>query len=147
MISGEEPFQIFNTEKEKLESEINNALTKSELPIPEIIQIYYQITNVVSLSTLLKQKIEGSDEHKSMVEDVEETQKMISEKFDSKLHPSIMKQLAKSITELTKSLGSKNNVEKSKEEIESDAKMYEELRQIMSTKEFVEQYDAGLSHD
>ena len=147
MISKEEPFQIFNTKKEKLESGINNALTKSELSIPEIIQIYYQITNVVSLSTLLKQKIEGSDEHQFIIEDVEETQKMISEKFDSKLHLSIMKQLTKSITELTKSLGSKNNVEKSKEEIESDAKMYEELRQIMSTKEFVEQYDTGLSHD
>ncbi len=36
---------------------------------------------------------------------------------------------------------------KSKEEIENEAKKYEKLRQMMSTKEFVEQYDKGLSHD
>ncbi len=31
--------------------------------------------------------------------------------------------------------------------MESEAELYEHLRQTMSTKEFVEQYDKGLSHD
>ena len=147
MSSHEETFHIFNTEKEKLESAINTALTKYGLSISEIIQIYYQITNVVSLATLLKQQIESSAEHHSVIGEIEETRKFISENFDSKLHQSIVKQLANSVTELTKNLGSVNSAEKSKEEIESEAKLYEKLRQIMSTKEFVEQYDAGLSHD
>jgi len=58
-----------------------------------------------------------------------------------------MRQIANSITDTTKSLQSKNTLEKSKDEIESEAKLYETLRQTMSTKEFVEQYDEGLSHD
>jgi hypothetical protein len=48
---------------------------------------------------------------------------------------------------LTKNLQSGNSGDKSKEKIESDAKLFEELRQKMSTKEFVEQYDHGLSND
>ena len=36
---------------------------------------------------------------------------------------------------------------KSKEDIEKEAKLYEELRQTMSTKEFVEQYEKGIFHD
>jgi hypothetical protein len=48
---------------------------------------------------------------------------------------------------LTKNLQSRNSNEKSKEQIESDAKLFEELRQNMSTKEFVEQYDYGIAND
>ena len=147
MSSIQETFHIFNIEKEKLESAINTALTESRLSIPEIIQIYYQITNVISLATLLKQQIEDSVEHHSMIRQIEETRKFISEKFNSKLHQSIMEQLTNSIIEITKSLESGNSAEKSKEEIESEAKLYEKLRQTMSTKEFAEQYDAGLPHD
>jgi hypothetical protein len=46
-----------------------------------------------------------------------------------------------------KILQSRDSEQKSKEDTENDAKLYEELRQKMSTKEFVEQYDKGLSHD
>ena len=147
MSSNEETFQIFNTEVEKLKSAINTGLAKSELPVSEIVQIYYQITNVISLSTLMKQQIEESSEHHSMIKKIEETLKFILEQFDSNLHQSIMAQLTSSITEITKSLGSRNTVEKSKDEIESEAKLYEKLRQIMSTQEFVKQYDKGLSYD
>jgi hypothetical protein len=52
-----------------------------------------------------------------------------------------------SIQKLTKNLQSEPSGEKSKEQIESDAKLFDELRQTMSTKEFVEQYETGLSHD
>jgi len=40
-----------------------------------------------------------------------------------------------------------NSEQKSKETIENEAKLYEKLREIMSTKEFVKQYDSGLSND
>ena len=33
------------------------------------------------------------------------------------------------------------------EEIENEAKLYDALREKMSTKEFLEQYDKGITHD
>jgi len=136
---------MFQTESEKLENLINNATTKSELSIHEIIETYYQIMNVSSMITMLKPQIDVH-EHKSFLEKIQETEKMIFEKFNSNIHPQIIERLANSIQDTTKNLQSTNN-EKSKEEIENKAKQYEELRQKMSTKEFVEQYDKGLSHD
>ena len=146
MTSIDDISSMFHTESKKLENLINNATTKSELSIPEIVEAYYQIMNVSSMSTMLKQQHGGSNEHNSLIEEIEETQKFISEKFDSDLHPSIMRQLSNSITDITKTLQS-GTLDKSKDEIESEAKLYEKLRQTMSTKEFVEQYDKGLSHD
>ncbi len=146
MTSIDDISRMFHTESEKLENLINNATTKSELSIPEIVEAYYQIMNVFSMSTMLKQQHGGSNEHNSLIEEIEETRKFISEKFDSNLHPSIMRQLSNSITDITKTLQS-GTLDKSKDEIESEAKLYEKLRQTMSTKEFVEQYDKGLSHD
>ncbi len=139
--------EIFDNETKKLESSISSALTKPELPLSEIIQIYYQIMNTTSLASVLKQQSVGSDEHNSVIRKIEETQKLISENFDINLHPSIMSKLTNSLAETTKQLRSINILEKSKDEIESEAQLYEKLRQTMSTKEFVEQYDKGLSHD
>ncbi len=146
MIS-EETFKIFSTEAEKLEFLINTALTKSELSIPEIVQTYYQIMNLTSFCAILKQQQKSLNEHDSLISQIEETQTLILEKFDLDLHPLIMSQLTNSITVATKKLQSKKTLEKSKDEIESEAKLFEKLRQIMSTKEFVEQYDKGLPHD
>ena len=146
MTSIDDVSSMFHTESKNLENLINNATTKSELSISEIIETYYQIMNVSSMSTMLKQQHGGSNEHNSLIEEIEETQKFISEKFDSNLHPSIMRQLSNSLTDITKTLQS-GTLDKSKDEIESEAKLYEKLRQTMSTKEFVEQYDKGLSHD
>ncbi len=146
-MSFEDTFKIFNLEAEKLETTINTALAKSELTIPEIVQIYYQIMNVTSLCAILKQQQKSLNEHDSLISKIEETQTLIVEKFDLDLHPLIMSQLTNSITVATKKLQSKKTLEKSKDEIESEAKLFEKLRQIMSTKEFVEQYDKGLPHD
>jgi hypothetical protein len=146
-MSFEDTFKIFNIETEKLESTINTTLAKSELTIAEIVQIYYQIMNVNSFCTILKQQQEGTNEHDSLIRKIEKTQTLILEKFDLDLHPLIMSQLTNSITVATKKMQSKKTLEKSKDEIESEAKLFEKLRQIMSTKEFVEQYDKGLSHD
>ena len=147
MASIDDISSMFHTESEKLENLINSATTKLKLSIPEIIETYYQITNVSSMITMLKQQLGGSDEHNSLIKKIEETQKFILEKFDLNLHPSIMIQLENLVTDITKNLQSKSTLEKSKDEIESEAKLYETLRQTMSTKEFVEQYNEGLSHD
>ena len=74
-------------------------------------------------------------------------EKFISEKFNSAIHPKIMKHIANSISDITSNLQSLNSEQKSNETIENEAKLYEKLREIMSTKEFVKQYDAGLSND
>jgi len=49
--SFQETANLFKSESEKLETEINSTLEKSEkLSIPEIVQLYYQIINVTSLA-------------------------------------------------------------------------------------------------
>jgi len=146
-MSFEDTFKIFNIETGKLESTINTALAKSELTLSEIVQTYYQIMNVGSLCTLIKQQHEYIDKNDSLNRKIEETQKLISKKFELDLHPTIMTQLGNSIRDITKKLQSGNSLEKTKNEIESESKLFEKLRQIMSTKEFVEQYDKGLSND
>jgi len=146
MDSVDDISRMFQTESEKLENLINNAITKSELFLHEIIETYYQIINVSSMITMLKSQIDVG-KHQSFLEKIQETEKIISEKFNSTIHPQIMEQLTNSIEDTTKNLQSGSTEEKSKEKIENEAKLYEKLRQKMSTKEFVEQYDKGLSHD
>jgi len=146
MASVDDISNMFRTESEKLENLINNATTKSELPIHEIIEIYYQIMNVSSMTVMLKQQLRA-DEHKILLDKIVDIEKVISEKFNFHLHPQILEKLAKSIQDSMKNLQSRGSEQKSKEDTENEAKLYEELRQKMSTKEFVEQYDKGLSHD
>ena len=101
--------------------------------------------NVSSMVTMLKEQTNSKPSH--LLSQIQETEKMISEKFDSIVHPKILAKISATIQELTKNLQSVNPGEKSKEQIESDAKLFEELRQTMSTKEFVEQYEQGIFHD
>ncbi len=137
---------MFHTESEKLEKLINNTTTKSELSISEVVETYYQIMNVSSMIIMLKSQLDV-DKHKTLLDKITEIERVISEKFNSSIHPQIMEKLTKSIQKTTKNLQSSDIEQKSKEETENYAKLYEELRQKMSTKEFVEQYDKGLSHD
>ena len=101
--------------------------------------------NVSSMATMLK--VQADSEPKELIEKIKQTEKLVSERFDCTIHPKIMEHLSATIRELTKHLQSGNSGEKSKEQTESDAKLFEKLRQTMSTKEFVEQYEKGLSHD
>ena len=138
-------FQIFVTESGKLESLVLDALSKSDLSISEIIQTYYQTTNVNSLAQMLVTQLENNNgDSVSNLSKIKQTQKFISEKFDQNLHPFVIKYLADSIADMTKQLQSSSSSDQSKEDIENQAKNFEQLREMMSTKEFVEQYDKGL---
>nr|MCH9659230.1 hypothetical protein [archaeon] len=86
-------------------------------------------------------------ESKELIEKIKQTKKLISERFDFDIHPKTMERLSVSIQKLTKILQSRNSGEKSKVQTESDAKLFDELRQTMSTKEFVEQYENTISDD
>lgn len=147
MNSSDQISNSFLEESEKLKAAINASLEKSNLAVSEIIPLYYQIMNVNSLISILNQQVQNHDADQQTISKLEDIQKLISEKFDSKLHKSILLQLSNSISETTKKLSSDATSKKPKDEIQKEAKLYEELRQIMSTKEFVEQYDKGISHD
>jgi hypothetical protein len=137
---------MFHTESGKLENLVNTALTKPDLSIHEIVETYYQIMNVSSMITMLKQQLDA-EQHKALLENIAIVEVIISEKFNSDVHPKIMEKLTKSIQDTTHNLQSGKSEQKSKEDLENESKLYEELRQKMSTREFVEQYDKGLSYD
>ena len=133
--------ELFTSEYNKLENLVNAIDFDAELPVNQIVEVYYQITNLSSMITVVKLQLDQNND------DVLSAEKLISEKFNSTIHPKIMEHIATSISDITSNLQSVNSEQKSKETIENEAKLYEKLREIMSTKEFVKQYDAGLSYD
>ena len=145
MTSSDAVSQMFDSESQKLKNLIDTANSKTDMNIHEIVETYYQVMNVSSMCAMLKEQADS--EHAPLLSKIQETEKMISEKFDSVIHPKILAKISSSIQEMTKNLQSENSGEKSKEQIESESKLFEELRQTMSTKEFVEQYEKGISHD
>jgi len=133
--------EIFSTEFDKLENSVNSIKFNDDLTINQIVEVYYQITNLSSMIVVIKLQLDQNNDKILFAE------KFISEKFNSTIHPKIMKHITNSISGITSNLQSINSEQKSKETIENEAKLYEKLREIMSTKEFVKQYDAGMSHD
>lgn len=144
MASIDDVSVMFHVESDKLENILNNVSTVSENSLADIIEAYYQVMNVVSLITVLRQN--SGNDNPALFDKIAEIEMIISEKFNSHIHPSLMQNLSSSIERSMRVLQSKGDGQKSKKDIENDAKLYEELRQMMSTKEFVEQYDKRL-HD
>ena len=150
--SFNETTDLFNSESNKLQDDVSQALKNPEkLSISEIINVYYQVINVISLAKFLRQNFEdikNTEESKSLLIRIQEIEKYIDENFNRNLHLLIMLKLKKSIENSMKKLKdmTTNQSEKTKEEIENQAKMYKKLRQIMSTKEFVDQYNNGLDN-
>lgn len=143
MTSPDEIFEMFQIESEKLHNLINSIDSVSDLPLSGIVELYYQIINISSMITMLKQQNLETPIHQKILE----TEQLISEKFNLDIHLQIMKKLENSIRDTTTHLQSINPNEKSKDDVEKESKFYDELRQKMSTKEFVEQYDKGLLND
>jgi len=132
--------EMFDVESEKLE----NLLSKisDDMKIHEIIETYYQVMNVSSMISILKEQLDSQNDQK-LIETIMKIEQTISGKFNTEIHPKILQNLIKSINEITAVLQS-NSSEKTREQIENESQMFEELRKQMSTKEFVEQYDKGL---
>ena len=140
----------FITESDKLEAAINNLLQKPQkFSIDEIVSIYYQIMNVTSLTQFLKQNMSNNNFEKTQIllEKIKLTENLIRTTFNTRLHSIFLSHLTDNIQKIVTNLKSSTGKEKTKEIIEQEAKLYEKLRVTMSTKEFVEQYDKGLSHD
>ncbi len=144
MTSAKDISKMFEDESQKIENLFDAVDAKTDMNIHEIVEAYYHVMNVSSMAIMLKQQVNSEPE---LVEKINKTEKLISQRFESVIHPRVLEKLSASIQELTKKLQSENSNEKSKEQIEHDAILFDELRQNMSTKEFVEQYENGLSHD
>ena len=147
-----EAIDLFNSESNKLQDGITQSLKNSEkLSIREIINVYYQVINVISLAKFLRENCNGiknTEESKPLLIRLQEIEQYIDENFNRNLHLLIISNLKNSIENSMKKLKdmTANPSEKTKEEIENQAKMYKKLRQIMSTKEFVDQYNNGLDN-
>jgi len=138
--------ELFISESDKLENLVNAINFDDELNVNQIVEVYYQITNISSMIIVIKQQLDQTNDIASN-EKILNTEKFISDKFNSDIHPKIIQSIAHSISDITGNLQSLNFEQKSKETIENEAMLYEKLREIMSTKEFVKQYDAGIFHD
>ena len=142
---------LLNSEFEKLQKTIESITKNSEKTIPDIISLYYQVTMVQTFSKKLSSDIESieTSEQQKFLNKIDEIQKFVTENFSKSLHPDILSQLVTSIqnsTDSLKQLG-ENSEQKTKETIENEALLYKKLRELMSTKEFVEQYEIGLNND
>ena len=150
-LSIENSFELLTSELGKLQQTIEVISKISEKNIPDIINLYYQAAMVQTLAKKLKNDFEPSDksEHKKLSNKIEEIEKYLVDNFTKSLHPEILIQLTNSIQNSTKNLKllGQNSEQKTKETIEKEALLYKELRELMSTKEFVEQYELGLKND
>ena len=140
MTSTDEISSMFDSESQKLENFLSK--TSENMEISEIVETYYQVMNVTSMISMLKQQLD-SESHKTLLKQIIKTEQLILGKFNTETHPKILENLSKSIQNMTKTLQSSSG-EKTKDQIENESQMFEELRKKMSTKEFVEQYDKGL---
>ena len=149
--SVESSFEIITSESEKLQQTIETISKISKKSIPDIVNLYYQAVMVKTLTKKLREDFESSNEseHKKLLDKIEEIEKYLIDNFTKSLHPEILTQLKNSIqnsTENLKLLG-QNSEQKTKETIEKEGLLYKKLRELMSTKEFVEQYEIGLKND
>ena len=139
---------LLDSEFEKFQKIIDSISKSSRKMIPDIVSLYFQATMVETLSKKLRQDIVESDQQ-TYLEKINKIQKYVDENFSKSLHPEILSQLINSIQESTDNLKllEQNSEEKTKEIIENEAQLYKELRELMSTKQFVEQYESGIKND
>jgi len=149
-ISIDNSYEILISEYEKLQKTIESLPKDSEITIPDIITLYYQIVLVQTMTKKLKsvpESSQNSEIQKSVK--ITEIQNYIKKNFSNSLHSVILSQLTNSIENSTENLQllGNNSEQKTKETIEKEALLYKKLRELMSTKEFVKQYETGLKDD
>ena len=144
-----ETLELFTSESEKLQKTIDSIPKTSEKKLSDIINLYYQVTMVQTLAKKIKSDLKSPAENQNLFDEINKTEEYMNEKFSKSLHPEILSELTSSIqvsTDNLKRLG-QNSEQKTKETIEKEALLYKELRELMSTKEFVEQYETGIKDD
>lgn len=132
---------MLDVEFEKLQNLISKA--PDSLKISEIVESYYQIINVSSICSMLGEQFSGNEQN-PLLDKISKIQQFILTDFNSQIHPKILASLSNSIKETMKKLQSSSD-KKSKEEIQIESNLFDELRKKLSTREFIEQYQKGLS--
>ena len=149
-ITNNETLQLFISESHKLQKIIDSIPKISKKNIPDIINLYYQVTMVRTLAKKIKSELKSpTPESQNLFDEINKSEKYLNEKFTKSLHPVILSELTNSIQISTDNLKrlAQNSEQKTKETIEKEALLYKELRELMSTKEFVEQYETGIKDD
>ena len=136
--------ELFDAESKKLDDQINRITANPAPSTQEIVALYYQVINITSMITVLKQQA-SPDDGRTQSDTIARTENLISEKFNLTIHPNLITKLTDSIQDITKRLQSLPSHEPSSEDIQRNAKLYDDLREKMSTKEFVEQYQRSIS--
>ena len=86
--------ELFTSESNKLENLVNALNFDAELPVNQIVEVYYQITNLSSMITVAKPQLDQNNAK------IVYAEKFISEKFNSTIHPKIMERVVTSISEI-----------------------------------------------
>ena len=146
MSSNDESLKLFLKQTEELKEKLEGWTPNIEkISMTQIVELYYQVINVNSLVKYIQNLFENSNEEINA--QITTTKNIIEKEFNKNIHPQLLKRIEELI-ETTKNnlkkIQSQNN--KTKEEIENQAQKYEDLRKMMSTKEFVEQYTKGIDN-
>lgn len=135
----------------ELEEDVSKALMNlEELYLEDIVGLYFNMINLSSIAKSINhnnQEFENKNSEENLKK-IKEIQSHLNEKFNETLHPMLISNLEKRIGEYKSNLKkvSINHDSKTKKEIEDQAEKFEKLRQLMSTKEFVNQYTKVLGN-
>ena len=128
-------FQTLNDEFKKTLT-IIQTIDTSNISLNQIVETYFQISNISSMCKLIENS-ESIDSQKS--NQLDQIKKELIENFDKNIHPKIIEFIENEILTLKKHIES-IPTEQTSEEIEKSSKLFDKLRELMSTKEFVFQY-------
>jgi hypothetical protein len=128
-------FQTLNDEFKKTLT-IIQTIDTSNISLNQIVETYFQISNISSMCKLIENS-ESIDSQKS--NQLDQIKKELIENFDKNIHPKIIEFIENEILTLKKHIES-IPPEQTPEEIEESSKLFDKLRELMSTKEFVFQY-------
>ncbi len=138
-----EIMSLFDEQSARLRETVEVSMKKLDMSSPKIVGNYFQIIQVSSIMAMMEQHPDfGAEE--GAADKVREMREYISVWFNGWLHPLMLGNLEKRIRDSANGLRSGPAPEAGSKRMEDEAKQYNELRAEMSTKEFVEQYDAGL---
>jgi len=141
-------FDSFVNESNKLQDKISLTKKKGDdIQLSEIINLYFQVSNVTSLAESLKKDNQFENEilEKTLIK-INQVEKYIGKEFNMTLHPFLISYLEKMI-EISKNSLKNNQMDiasKTKKDIEDQARKFDYLRELMSTREFLQQYNKVL---
>lgn len=112
------------------------TVADGDLSTDKIIEVYHLVLNVTAMVAAFTIQLSASD---SIPKEHTRAERQIAE-FNSNVHPKLLAWIVESTKECAENLKMKD----SGHGREDMSDKYERLRQMMSTQEFLEQYDGGI---